>query len=168
MKQPRVTALGVKISCTNYSSTLNLIEDLITSNRKKYICVAAVHLIMECQKNEYLKDGVNRSILVTPDGMPLVWFSKFSGYSNVERVYGPDLTLKICRMAQENNFRIFILGGGQGQSKKMATQLKNRFPLANIVGYIDTPTRPISVYENKKIIHHLSLKKPHIKIILQI
>ena len=34
--------------------------------------------------------------MVTPDGMPLVWISRWRGFEHVERVYGPDLLLACC------------------------------------------------------------------------
>src|SRR3990167_4025393 len=73
------------------SFTDKQVKSWIENKQKKYICVAAVHLVMECQKDKKLLKGVNEAGLVTPDGMPLVWLSKLYGHRDVSRVYGPTL-----------------------------------------------------------------------------
>lgn len=136
--------LGVGVCVINYQIVLDEIDDWISSNKRSYICVAAVHLIMECQKDRRLLAGVNSAGLVTPDGMPLVWLAHLYGYKNVERVYGPTLMLKLCQLASQREYRVFLLGGAPGQTLQLRQALKLKFPTLAIVGYQDTPARPLS------------------------
>jgi N-acetylglucosaminyldiphosphoundecaprenol N-acetyl-beta-D-mannosaminyltransferase len=154
--------LDVKVSAINYSDALTTIENWIESANKKYVCVSAVHLIMECWKNSQLRDGVNQAGLVTPDGMPLVWLSKLYGHKRVERVYGPTLMLKLCEMAQSKRYRIFLLGGSRGQCGILNKNLLKKFPKLKIVGVYDTPVKKISKIENDKIIKVINHRKPNI------
>jgi N-acetylglucosaminyldiphosphoundecaprenol N-acetyl-beta-D-mannosaminyltransferase len=130
--------LGITIFPLTYTQTLSRITDFIEKKKKGYICVSAVHLIMECQKNLLLKDGVNAATLVTPDGMPLVWILKSRGFLT-ERIYGPDLMLKMCALAQKKKWRVFILGGGIGQSAVVCNKLQIKFPSLRCAGMMDTP-----------------------------
>jgi len=143
MKASFTNILGVKVNSTNYKDTLRSVENWIKMNKKKYICVSNVHAIMECQKDPKLLKGVNASDLVTPDGMPLVWLSKLYGKKKIKRVYGPTLMLKLCNLAQKEGYKIYLLGGVNGLSRKLTQELRRKYSGINIVGYRDTPIRPM-------------------------
>ncbi len=156
MKNKYLPILNVRISALTYPKTLQCIKSWILKRKKTYVCVAAVHLVMECQKDKSLLNGVNKAALVTPDGMPLVWLLKLYGRKNVERVYGPTLMLKVCRMTQHHGFKVYILGGAANQSKKLFEVLTKKFPKLKIVGHKDTVIRPIPPKDNKNIIKEIN------------
>jgi N-acetylglucosaminyldiphosphoundecaprenol N-acetyl-beta-D-mannosaminyltransferase len=137
----KIPILGVYVSLINYESALQTIRQYISGKKSAYICVAATHLIVECRKNRYLKDGVNRADMVTPDGMPLVWMLKYLGYKSASRVYGPILTEKICQMSAKNSYTIYLLGGASGQSKNLKNVLEQKYPGIKVSGYFDTPDK---------------------------
>ncbi|GEM_PF-377723 len=158
----RVDILGVSVSAINYQMALSNVARWITKKEKHYVCVAAAHLIVACQKDKNLLEGVNRAGLVTPDGMPLVWLSRLYGHKKVERVYGPTLMEKICRLAERRTWRIFLLGGAGGQSQEVARGLENKFPEIRIVGARDTPVRPIPHLEDITIRNEIEKANPDI------
>lgn len=157
--------LGVGVSIVNLNETLQFVDESIKHRRRVYICVPAVHLIMECQQDCRLLNGVNRADLVVPDGMPLVWLLKAAGYTKASRVYGPDLMLALCHLAAERNYSVFLLGGTSGQSKQLARVLVNKFPGLRIAGIYDTPNRPPSAQTSKEIIARINTTKPDIVLI---
>jgi len=154
--------LGVKVSATSYSQTLKTIFSWLENRQTNYVCVAAVHLVMECQRDVGLLTGVNKAGLIVPDGMPLVWLLKATGKNDVERVYGPDLMLKVCQQAAEERSSIFLLGGTSGQSKQLKTALQKKFPQIKIVGHVDTPLRPITKRKNQQIIKQINASRAQI------
>ncbi len=156
MQISKTPILNVNVSCVNYQKTLYQIKRWISTKQKKYICVAAVHLIMECQNKPQLLYGVNKADLVVTDGMPLVWLTKLYRYQDTERVYGPKLMLKICEYAQNNKIKIFLLGGAPNQSRELLVKLIKLFPKLLIVGNQDTPTRPINKKNNNQIIKQIN------------
>lgn len=162
MNYKRVSILNVGVSKTTYNKSLQDVSSYIKSKQKAYICVAAVHLIMECQKNPTLMNGVNRSNIVTPDGMPLVWLSRLMGAKKTERVYGPTLMLKICSAAGVNGWKIYLLGGAQGQGRLLSQSLNQRFPNLQIVGYADTPGRQLSPSQNRYVVRQINRSGAHI------
>ena len=159
---PTTSILGVRVSAITYADALHCIEQWIVQGKRHYVCVAAVHLVMECQKDERLRRGVNQAGLVTPDGMPLVWLLRLFGYRCVERVYGPTLMEKICRLAERHTWRIFLLGGAGGEAQEVAHVLVNKFPEIRIVGTRDTPIRPIPHLENITIRNEIEKASPDI------
>jgi N-acetylglucosaminyldiphosphoundecaprenol N-acetyl-beta-D-mannosaminyltransferase len=162
MRNKSTKILNVNVSAINYQDTLKKVQNIIKKRQKKYICVCAVHLIMECQTDPGLLEAVNQAALVTPDGMPLVWLNKLYGNKKTERVYGPSLMLKLCQQASQKKWSIFLLGGIKGQSNQLKNKLIKIYPKLRVVGQIDTPQRPISFSLNKKIIQKINHKKPDI------
>lgn len=154
-----VNILGTKVACLNYSKTLDIIEKAIKKNHASYISVAAVHLVMECFDNPSLRIAVNRSLCVTADGMPLVWIQRFKG-NVASRVYGPELTLRLCQLAQRDKWKIFIVGGAKGQGNKLISILKKQYPRLKIVGSFDTPLRPIPKSNNHLLLTKINTKNP--------
>ena len=96
----KINLLGVGISAINMNDALQQMEHWIRTREQHYVCVCPNHTIMESQRDGELRRIVNSAGLATPDGMSVVWACKFYGYSNVERVYGPDLMLAFCLLVE--------------------------------------------------------------------
>ena len=132
MQLDDINILGVRIAGVNLSRARLFIEDCIKQQKKTYVCVAPVATIVDCrQDKEYLKI-VNEAGMVTPDGMPLVWLAKMKGHSQVERTYGPDLMLELCR---QQGLRHFFYGASTTVLEQLQTRLKACYPTINIAGY---------------------------------
>lgn len=156
-----VNILGTNISILNYSSVLSIINKQV-QNGSNFICIAAVSSIMEFFHNKKLQKSVNNSLITTPDGMPLVWLSKLKLKRKVERIYGPNLMLKVCKLAQKRKYKLFFIGGSKNQSNHLKKKLIYRFPKLVIVGMEETPIRPIPKKQNIKIIKNIKKTKPDI------
>lgn len=154
--------LGVKISSINLSSACRSIEEFITQQKKAYVCVAPVATIMECQNNEYYRQIINQADLTTPDGMPVVWLGKLKGQRTIDRTYGPDLTLAMCAIAEQKNYRLYFYGGTREALDGLISRLQKEFPGLNIVGAFSPPFRNLSEVENEEIIRAMNQARPDI------
>lgn len=144
--------ISVEINPVDPCRAVEFIQKSIVLKKHIYVCVAAVHLLVECQSNKELHRGVNNADLVVPDGMPIVWALRLTGHRQVRRVYGPDLMTALCRVGQMHNQRIFLLGGAPGQANDVARILLAYHPGIRVAGALDTPVRPIPEEENRKIV----------------
>src|SRR5262245_35887453 len=79
--------LGVAVSAINMDDATAMIEHWIEQRTPNYVCITGVHGVMESRKDCRLCDIHNQAGLVTPDGMPLVWMSRWLGAPRIERVY---------------------------------------------------------------------------------
>lgn len=159
---PRVNILGVGISALTMRRTLAVIDDWITRSERRYVCVATVHSVMEAQRDPALRDILNRSGLTTPDGMPLVWLSRWLGFPDVERVYGPDLLLALAEHGVDRGYRHFFYGGAPGVAERLAARLRERFPGIRIAGTHTPPFRPLAPDEDVAIVEVINGLKPDI------
>lgn len=158
MNAPTYTPIniaGVNVTPFTKSSFMRYVQACLAKKKKMFVCVAAAHLIVECQKNELLKRDISQGIVVS-DGMPLVWLLHAYGKRFAQRIYGPDTMLSLCEYAERNNIKIFLLGGAQNQAKQVQDALLVRFPKLRVSGIIDTPSRSISPSRNEKIIRDIN------------
>jgi N-acetylglucosaminyldiphosphoundecaprenol N-acetyl-beta-D-mannosaminyltransferase len=156
-----VKVLGTKISIVSYPELLNIIENKIKRG-SNYVCVAAVHLVMEAHQNNALRKFINKSLLTTADGMPLVWIAKQLLKRKIKRIYGPTVMIKLCKLAENKQYKVFLLGGAIGQSKDLINNLTSKYPKLKIVGFEETPIRPLPKNQNIKLVKKIKTLKPDI------
>ena len=82
---PRVDVLGVQVSAIDMERALDVIDRWIVEGEREYVCVTGVHGVMESRRDETLRQIHNRAGMVTPDGMPLVWWSRSRGERQTRR-----------------------------------------------------------------------------------
>jgi N-acetylglucosaminyldiphosphoundecaprenol N-acetyl-beta-D-mannosaminyltransferase len=159
---PRSNILGVGISTLDLSDTVSLIHRWVEHGEKHYVCLTNVHSIIEAQHDPTLRDVYNRAGLATPDGIPLVWLSQLQGFARCERVYGPDLMLKVCEPTADKRFRHFFYGGGPGTAERLREKLTQRFPSLQVVGTHSPPARGFGEIEDPRIIEGINAAAPQI------
>ncbi|MBC7265043.1 MAG: WecB/TagA/CpsF family glycosyltransferase [Chloroflexi bacterium] len=163
MQSPqRVNILGVSISAINMALALETIEGWIARREPHYVCVTSVHGVMESQRDDVLRRIHNAAGLVTPDGMPLVWLSRLMGFWHVERVYGPDLMLALCKRSVTNGYRHFFYGGAQGVPNQLAVTLQRRFPGLRVVGTHSPPFHPVTPEEDAQAVQMINAADPDV------
>lgn len=153
---PRVDVLGVKVSAIHMEQALDVIDDWITTGIRRYVCVTGVHGVMESRRDPRLQRIHNDAGLVTPDGMPLVWWSKSRGWRHTGRVYGPDLMLACCERSIAAGYRHFFYGGNDGVADLLAQKLSKRFPGLSVAGTLTPPFRPLSAEEDADIVRRIN------------
>ena len=140
----RVNVLGVGVSPVDIPMAADTIDDWITRRTPAYVTVTGVHGVMESYDDPALRQVHNEAGMVVPDGMPLVWLSHHHGFAHVDRVYGPDLMLEVCRRSVAAGHRHFLYGGAEGVPELLAQRLGERFPGITFVDTYSPPFRPLS------------------------
>jgi N-acetylglucosaminyldiphosphoundecaprenol N-acetyl-beta-D-mannosaminyltransferase len=153
---PSVNLLGVRVSAIHMQMALDRFAKWIENQEKSYTCVTNVHVIMEAQASVGLRRSLNNAGMVTPDGMPLVWYSHLKGYPHVSRVYGPDLLLAACQRSLETGWSHYFYGGAPGVAEKLVEKLCARFPGLRVAGSSTPPFRPLSVEEDQAAVEEIN------------
>jgi N-acetylglucosaminyldiphosphoundecaprenol N-acetyl-beta-D-mannosaminyltransferase len=153
----RCDVLGVQVSAVNMPMAVAQIGDWIErGGNYTYVCITGVHGVMESQRNPQLKRIHNAAGMVTPDGMPMVWINRLNGNSHVDRVYGPDLMLEVCKASPENGYKHFFYGGAPGVAEKLAVKLQERFPGLEVVGTYTPPFRSLTDEEDQEVVRMIN------------
>lgn len=159
---PRANVLGVGVSAINLDMALRRIAQALESRTKGYICVTGVHGVSEAQRDPALRAILNRALLNTPDGMPMVWVGRLQGHRHMGRVYGPDLMLAVCEYTAARGQTHFLYGGGEGVAQALQRRLETRFPGLRIVGTYTPPFRPLNAAEMEDLTRRVARAKPDI------
>ena len=71
-----------------------------------------VHGLMEAARRPELRAKLNSFDIVAPDGQPVRWALNLlhQDVQLVDRVYGPELMLRICRRAAEQGIGVYLYG----------------------------------------------------------
>jgi len=158
-----IPIITVNISKDNLIDTINKFIDFIKKNQKRRICVIPVNNIIATRRDKNLYKIYNTSDMNLPDGIPLIWASKFLGNPISGRVTGLDLLPQFSKVAAEKGFTFFLLGAKEGVAKKLSEELISKYPALKVLGYYSPPySDKFSYEENQKIIHMINSLKPNV------
>ena len=158
-----VGILGVPLAKTDYEHTLEWMDATADAGGKAYVCVAAIHTVMQSQEDAELRDAVLKADLTVPDGQPLVWAINALGHSLPERVYGPELMARWCERAARTGRRAYLYGGkSQGALVQLALNLRRRYPGLKIAGGYAPPHRPLTPEERDGIAAEINRARPDV------
>lgn len=143
--------LGMKVNLTNYSEAVATILDWAASTQSRYVCAANVHMVMESYDSAAFRSCVNHADLVTPDGMPLVWFLRRHASLSATRVYGPDLTLHLLKAAQDAAVPVGFFGGRPEVLRALLRQIEVQYPRLQVAYSSTPPFRALSEEENAAV-----------------
>ncbi|MHB9005150.1 MAG: WecB/TagA/CpsF family glycosyltransferase, partial [Coriobacteriia bacterium] len=114
------------------------------------------------QRDPALRQILNRAVLVTPDGMPLVWLLRLHGHKNAARVYGPDLLLAACEFGLAHGWRHYFYGGAPDVPELLAQKLSARFPGLLIAGLESPPFHALTPAEDAAALQRINAARPDI------
>jgi len=148
--------LGMRVDRTSYEDTTTRIIARAVSGDYCYVCVANVHMIMEAYDSEDFKNIINNSVIVTPDGMPLVLMLRFFGIKSQQRVYGPTLMKHICEASAQGGIPIGFYGGTPETIKALVNNLADQIPNLNTSYAYSPPFRPLTLEEDEALVKKIN------------
>lgn len=148
--------LGMRVDGTSYEAATRQVIDWSARPEGRYVCVANVHMVMECYDDASLQTLVNSADMVTPDGMPLVWTLGALGTPDPSRVYGPTLTLHLCEAAAKAGVPVGFYGGKEEVLATLVSNLKTKYPDLDIAYHYSPPFRPLSEEEDAQIVEDIN------------
>jgi N-acetylglucosaminyldiphosphoundecaprenol N-acetyl-beta-D-mannosaminyltransferase len=95
--------------------------------------------VVRLETNGELREAYAKAALVTPDGMPVVWASRWLGTPVKERVAGSDLMPRLCEIAAKTGLKVFLLGGAEGVADRAANNLVQSYPGLAVAGTLCPP-----------------------------
>lgn len=150
---PKHKVFGVEISATTYEQA---VDSLITAAQLREPAIAslhAVHALITASGDAELREMVNSFELIGPDGQPVRWALNLLHKAGLaERVYGPELMLRLCERAAREGVSIFLYGGTPEVLEKLETRLVERYPQLVIAGSYAPPFRPLTEAETDEVI----------------
>jgi len=122
----------------------------------RYVCVSGVHGVVEAQSDAALRAILSDAHLNVPDGMPLSWIGWFAGFKGMDRVFGPDLMVRILAISGPEGPSHFFYGGGEGIADALATRFKAMYSGLKVAGTYCPPFRLLSEAEKQGVIERIN------------
>jgi exopolysaccharide biosynthesis WecB/TagA/CpsF family protein len=127
--------IGILVDPIDYKSALDFIFETARLKKGATISALAVHGVMTGVLDAAHRYRLNNFDLIVPDGQPVRWVLNFLYKAALsDRVYGPNLTLKVCERAADEGQSIFLYGGTPEILGQLQNSLKLKFPALKIAG----------------------------------
>jgi N-acetylglucosaminyldiphosphoundecaprenol N-acetyl-beta-D-mannosaminyltransferase len=144
--------LGSRVDPISYAQAIHQVIVWAQGHESRYVCAANVHMLMEAYDSPEFQNVVNAADMITPDGMPLVWMLQCLGYPQQERVYGPDLTLKLIEAAVMQEISVGFYGGTVETLARLTASFKEKYPDLQIKYSYSPPFRQLTTAEDEAVI----------------
>lgn len=135
-KQP---LLNTYVNNVSMMEAVHEIERMIHEKHKSYIVAINVDVVLKIEHDKYLKKIADDADMVLVDGQPLIWISKWHKRPVKARISGSDLVPKMCEVAAEKGYTMFIIGGKDGIAEKAKKNLEMKHPGIKIIGTYAPP-----------------------------
>jgi exopolysaccharide biosynthesis WecB/TagA/CpsF family protein len=127
--------LGVEVSIVDYDAAVDRIMAAARERRHYAATALAVHGVMTGVQDRAHNARLNSFDLVTPDGQPVrAALNMLHGAGLTDRVYGPELTLRVLREAAAEGLPVYLYGSTQPTLDRLVPALEAMFPALKLAG----------------------------------
>lgn len=139
MPLPRANVLGVGVHALDLEEACRRIVAAAKAGETGYVCCCDANSVSWARRDPEHRQRLNHAMLVTPDGMPVVWLARRDIHRGIDRVYGPDLLLAVCAATEDTDLQHYFYGGGQGTADRLVERLRKQFPRLPVAGVKSPP-----------------------------
>ncbi len=126
--------LGVPFNTFTMNEAADYAVKLMSENGRHIICTPNPEIVMDAQRDRELMGILKSADMVTPDGVGIVWASKYSNKKLNERISGYDLVLNIFDRIKDTDKTVYFFGGAPHVADKAAEMMKKKYKGLKIVG----------------------------------
>jgi N-acetylglucosaminyldiphosphoundecaprenol N-acetyl-beta-D-mannosaminyltransferase len=162
----RRDVLGVPIALVDYERTIGVIDAMVNTRERGWICAAPAMSLVTAQDDPLLMAALRDATLTVPDGMPVVWAANLLGDGGERlhgRVYGPDLMRAHCAHAARSGQRIWLYGGHDDDAlEALKASLLGDHPGLRIVGAWSPPHREPTAADDAAAAERINADAPDV------
>src|SRR6266516_123076 len=142
-----VYVLGVRVDRISQQEALDRVEQMIAQRRAssntlpcQQIVTVNPEFVMTAQQHKDFRRAINSASLVLPDGMGVVWATRYLGWPAPERVTGTDTLPVLAQRCAASGYRLYLLGAAAGIAEAAGARLQELAPGLEIAGtYAGSP-----------------------------
>ncbi len=112
---------------TTEKRLLVVLASRISKNKKTFIITPNPEFFVFARYNPWFQALLDKADMAIPDGVGLIWASKFLGKPIKERISGTDLMEKLCQEVAKRGWSIYLIGGKPGVAKETLEILRKRY-----------------------------------------
>jgi N-acetylglucosaminyldiphosphoundecaprenol N-acetyl-beta-D-mannosaminyltransferase len=131
-------------------------------NSKAKIYTPNPEMVMEAQKNPEFMQILNESTLTVPDGIGIIYGSKFTKTPIKARVAGYDLVQGVFELMKDTDKTVYFFGGAPGVTDAAKTEMEKKHKGLKVVG---TANGYFDEKREQEIISEINEKKPDLLLV---
>lgn len=130
----RKDILGVNFDDLTMEQALDRAMDLMRRGEKCRVVTPNAEIGLDCMKNAELREIVNGSELVLPDGIGVIYASRILKRPVGQKVAGCEFAENLADRMQNTGMKLFLFGGKPGVAEQAAGNLQKKYPGLEIAG----------------------------------
>jgi exopolysaccharide biosynthesis WecB/TagA/CpsF family protein len=147
---------GVLIDAVDYDAAVSRVVHAAILGRGYSVSALAVHGVMTGAEDSEHRFRLNGMDLVVPDGQPVRWaLNLLHGCKLKDRVYGPNLTLRLLQAAADNGLPVYFYGTTGEVLEKLRKQLRLRYPTLQVSGMESSRFRRLVQPEREALVQRV-------------
>jgi len=152
-RNPTLRILGLDIDCISYDAMMDRFDHWIQSGARRAFSVALVNVncCVSALLDQKVRRVYQRADLRGLDSMPFLYVAKTLRSRKCDRLYAPDMMLKLAEHSLQRGYKFFLYGGASKAPEAMADYLLQRFPKLQITGMYSPPFRAMTEAEDDEI-----------------
>ncbi|GAE95166.1 N-acetylmannosaminyltransferase [Gracilibacillus boraciitolerans JCM 21714] len=133
-----ITILDIPFINTTQREFIIILDQHIKNKEKSFVITANPEIVMKAEDDPpSFKSYINKADYVTADGIGIILASRMLKTALPERVTGFDSMLKLLEIANEKQYKIFLLGAHPDTLKVTVEKVATNYPDIQLVGYHD-------------------------------
>lgn len=157
---PTCNILGTEVLVGSMEWLVGYLTNNITKLSGDYLTITATNEIIMAYKDEKFFRCQNGGVMSIPDGGPLKTYGQKKGYTNMERITGPDLMLELFKVSEEKKLRHYFYGTTQDTLNKMKIKLEKEYPRLQIAGMKPSKFRNLTEEEDRETVEEINATNP--------
>jgi len=136
---------GLGISAASYEEAERVVLAAACRRLGGLVTHFSVHGVATAALDPAYRSKINQFDIVAADGQPVRWaLNRFHRAGLCDRLYGPELMLRLCQAAAGNGIGVYLYGSSPEVLEKLSRSLLSRFPGLRLVGCESPPFRSLT------------------------
>ncbi|MCL2407031.1 MAG: WecB/TagA/CpsF family glycosyltransferase [Defluviitaleaceae bacterium] len=148
--------LGVNFNAFSFEEAQSVLIEWLEGNENRSVYTPNPEIVMAACKDAEFMDMLNSADLVLPDGVGIVWASKFTEHRIRERVPGYDTVLGLFGKIKDTGKTVYFYGGAKAVALEAADKMRAAYPGLRIIGVRDGFIKEAEQQEMLAEIHRLA------------
>jgi N-acetylglucosaminyldiphosphoundecaprenol N-acetyl-beta-D-mannosaminyltransferase len=154
---PRLTLIGVPVSCTDYREAVACTMAAAQERRSALVTAFAAHGVTIASDDREFRRRICDFNLVAPDGQAVrLALNLLYGAGMRERVCGPELMPRLCAAAAEVGIGVYLYGSTIATVTRLRDALVRRSPALRVVGCEPSVFRPLTPEEDRDLVRRIN------------
>jgi N-acetylglucosaminyldiphosphoundecaprenol N-acetyl-beta-D-mannosaminyltransferase len=148
--------LDSHIDAISWEQAVARISGWAASHQSRFVTFCNVHSVVTASQDAAFHEVIAQADLALPDGGPVAWALRREGFSDQERVSGPDLMWHYLAHAEQEGQSVFFYGSALDTLEKLRTRIEAHFPKLKIAGLESPPFRALTPAEDQAYVDQIN------------